>query len=126
MQTREFLLYLKIPLLNINVYIDKSRKYNIVMDPKILFFIIKLSVSGLVSFLAILLMSKIRETAWTFLTCGFLLSYAAMIFDLLTELGILALSQPKVFEIPLSQLICIILPALCFIISFIIMLVRRS
>ncbi|MCR4579323.1 MAG: hypothetical protein K5681_03130 [Treponema sp.] len=96
------------------------------MDPKILLFIIKLITSGIVSFLAILLMSKIREIAWTFLVCGFLLSYAAMIYELLTELGIIAFTEPMIFGMTLSSLICVGLPTLCFMIAFIIMLAKRS
>jgi len=96
------------------------------MDPKILLFIIKLVTSGIVSFLAILLMSKIREVAWTFLVCGFLLSYAAMIYELLTELGIISFSEPMFFGLTISSLLCAGLPTLCFIIAFIIMLAKRS
>ena len=96
------------------------------MDPKILLFIIKLATSGVVSFLAILLMSKMRETGWTFLTCGFLFSYAAMIYDLLTELGVISFSEPMILELPLSSIICIALPSLCFITGFIILLAKHS
>ena len=96
------------------------------MEPKILLFIIKLSASGIVSFLAILLMSKKREAAWSVLVCGFLFSYAALIYELLTELGILSFTEIMIFEIPLSQLICTTLPALCFIIAFIMMLAKHN
>ncbi len=96
------------------------------MDPKILLFIIKLITSGIVSFLAILLMSKMREVGWTFVVCGFLFSYAAMIFELLSDLGIIALQELLILGIPLSSLICTALPTLCFIIGFIILLARRK
>ncbi|MCR4631267.1 MAG: hypothetical protein K5786_06505 [Treponema sp.] len=96
------------------------------MDPRILLFIIKLVSSGIVSFLAILLMSKIRELAWSIMTCGFLLSYAAMIFELLTELGIISFSEISFFEIPISRLICVLLPSICYIIAFIMLIAKHN
>ena len=96
------------------------------MDSKILLFIIKLIASGLVCFLAILLMSKKREAAWSVMVCGFLFSYAALIYELLTELGIIAFAEIQILGIPLSHLICACLPALCFIIAFIMMLAKNN
>ena len=96
------------------------------MDSEILLFIIKLAASGIVSFLAILLMSKKREAAWTFLVCGFLFSYAALIYELLTELGVLSFNEISAFGIPLTKLICAGLPSICFALSFIIMLAKHN
>ena len=95
------------------------------MDPKILLFIIKLVADGIVAFLAILLMSKKRSLAWSFMVSGFLLSYAALVYELLIELGVLTATKYCLLGIPLSTLICAVLPALCYIIAFIIMLAKR-
>ncbi len=95
------------------------------MDPHILLFIIKLISGGIVAFLAILLMSKKRSISWTFMVSGFILSYTALVYDLLIELGVLSATKYSLWGIPLSTLICVILPALCYIIAFIIMLARK-
>jgi hypothetical protein len=95
------------------------------MDPKILLFIIKLISGGIVAFLAILLMSKKRSVAWSFMVSGFLLTYAALVYELLIELGVLTATKYALWNIPVSTLICVILPALCYITAFIIMLIRN-
>lgn len=96
------------------------------MDPHILLFIIKLITGGIVAFLAILLMSKKRTAAWSFMVSGFLLNYAALVYELLIELGVLTATKYNLWEIPVSTLICAVLPALCYIIAFIIMLAKRN
>ena len=95
------------------------------MEPKILLFIIKLVAGGIVAFLAILLMSKKRCVSWAFMVSGFLLSYAAMVYDLLIELGVLTATKYGFLGIPVSTLICAVVPSLCFIIAFILMLARK-
>lgn len=96
------------------------------MDPHILLFIIKLIIGGLVAFLAILLMSKKRTAAWSFMVSGFLLNYAALVYELLIELGVLTATKYNLWGLPVSTLICAVLPALCYIIAFIIMLAKRN
>ena len=95
------------------------------MDPHILLFIIKLAAGGVVAFLAILLMSKKRTVAWSFMVSGFLLSYAALVYELLIELGVLTATRYGLWGIPISTLLCTVLPAVCYIIAFIIMLAKR-
>lgn len=96
------------------------------MNPDILLFIIKLVTGGIVAFFAILLMSKTRDAAWMAMVCGFLLSYAALVYDLLIELGVLTHTSFCVLGIPLSSLLCAVLPSLCFIVAFIVMLAKRD
>lgn len=95
------------------------------MDPRIILFIVKLIAGGVVAFLAILLMSKKRTPAWSFMVSGFLLSYAALVYELLIELGVLTATKYGLWGIPVSTLICAILPSLCFITAFILMLAKR-
>ena len=95
------------------------------MDPHILLFIIKLTAGGIATFLAILLMSKKRTVSWAFMVAGFLLSYAALVYDLLIELGVLTATKYAICEIPVSTLASAALPSLCFTVSFIIMLSKK-
>ncbi len=96
-----------------------------IMDSRILLFIIKLVAGGIVAFLAILLMSKKRSIAWSFMVSGFLLNYAALVYELLIELGVLTATKYGLWGIPVSTLICAVLPAVCYITAFIIMLAKR-
>ncbi len=96
------------------------------MEPRILLFIIKLVAGGIVAFLAILLMSKKRTVAWSFMVSGFLLSYAALVYDLLIELGVLTATKYGLWGLPVSTLLCAVLPAVCYITAFIIMLAKRN
>ena len=96
------------------------------MEPRILLFIIKLVAGGIVAFLAILLMSKKRSVAWSFMVSGFLLSYAALVYDLLIELGVLTATKYGLWGLPVSTLLCAVLPAVCYITAFIIMLAKRN
>lgn len=95
------------------------------MNSDILLFIIKLITGGLVAFMSIVLMSKKREASWMFMVAGFLLSYAAMVFELLIDLGVLTSTQYSLYGIPVSTLACVILPSLCYIIGFILMLCKK-
>lgn len=95
------------------------------MNSNIILFIIKLALGGIVAFFAIFLMSKTRDPAWMTMVAGFLLSYISLVYDLLCELGIFSVSKITVFGLPLIPLLGIVLPAVCFIVAFIIMLIRR-
>ncbi len=95
------------------------------MNPQILLFIIKLILGGLAAFLSILIMSKTRNPEWMMMVAGFLSSYAALVYDLLIELGVFAASALLVFGIPLPALIFAVVPSLFFIAAFIIKLAKR-
>ncbi|MBP5519229.1 MAG: hypothetical protein J6X84_01440 [Treponema sp.] len=95
------------------------------MDSNIVLFIIKLISGGIVAFLSILLMSKIRTAAWAFMVAGFLLSYAALIYNLLIELGVLTQTNFAINGVPISSLIWAIIPSLCFFIALILMLLKK-
>lgn len=95
------------------------------MNPEILFYIIKLVAYGIVTFLAILLMSKMRDAAWMSVIFGFLCNYAGTVCEILIELGILSKGKIELFGIPVLSLASMIVPAIFFIIGFIIMLARR-
>ena len=103
------------------------------MEPKILLFIIKLVAGGIVAFMAIMLMSKKRSAGWAFMVAGwafmvsgFLLSYASLVYELLIELGVLTATKYGLWGIPVSTLLCAVLPSFCFMIAFIIMLAKRN
>ena len=95
------------------------------MDYEISLFVIKLILGGIVSFLAILLMSKTRDFACMTLVSGILAGYAAIVYELLIKLGVLTVSRTQIFGIPLSVFLCIIIPSVFFIISFILFIIKK-
>ena len=95
------------------------------MDYEISLFIIKLILGGIVSFLAILLMSKTRDFACMTLVSGILTGYAAIVYRLLIKLGVLTVSKIQVFGVPLSIFLCILIPSVFFIISFILLIIKK-
>lgn len=96
------------------------------MTPEILLFIIKLVLGGLAAFLAIFVMSKTRDASWMFLVAGFLFSYASIVLDLMTELGIFTRGSITVAGIPLLSLLSATIPSIFFIIAFIIKLCKKQ
>lgn len=96
------------------------------MNPEVLIYIIRLVLDGIIAFLAILLMSKNRDASWMCLVAGFLLSYAALVFNLMIKLGIFTVSSICLLGIPLSTLLCEVLPSLFFMIAFILMLIKSN
>lgn len=96
------------------------------MTPQILLYVIKLVANGIVAFLAILLMSKSRDGAWMSVVFGFLFSYAALVFDLLIELGIIIKPDIFFYGICITDFICILVPVVCFSIGLLIMIFRRK
>ena len=96
------------------------------MNPEIVFYIIKLIVNGIVSFFAILLMSKMRSTAWVSIVCGFLSGYAGTVWEILIELGILSKGRIFFIGLPLESLLFLIVPAIFFTAGFILMITRKG
>lgn len=95
------------------------------MDPQLLFFIIKLVLGGLVSFLSILIMSKTREFYWMMIVIGFLCSYASLIYELMLELGIFAQSKILFLGISLPTLLFSVTPSFFFILALICRLFKK-
>ena len=96
------------------------------MNPQIILFIIKLILGGIAAFLAIFVMSKTRDASWMFLVAGFLFSYAALVADLMAELGIFNTAAITVLGLPLIPLLSAIIPGVMFIVAFILRLCKKQ
>lgn len=94
-------------------------------EQEIVLYIIKLSLSGIAAFLAIALWHKTRDAAWMCIVAGAITGYAGLVFNLLVSLGFSAPGPVSFFQIPLSTFLFAIMPALFFILAFIIMLTRK-
>lgn len=96
------------------------------MNPDILLSIIKLSLSALITILAISLMAKRREFAWGMIVIGLLISFAILVYDLTVSLGITPIITYELFNIPVYELGKIVLPPFFFILGLLIMKARND
>ena len=96
------------------------------MNPDILLSIIKLSLSALITILAISLMAKRREFAWGMIVIGLLISFAILVYDLTVSLGIAPVITYELFNIPVYELGKIVLPSFFFILGLLIMKARND
>ena len=93
-------------------------------DTLIILYIVKLVLGGVCAFLAIMLWSKTRDSAWMALVAGAVTSYAGIMFNLMIDLGIITAGSFLVFGIPLSVLLFTAVPPFFYILAFILMLIR--
>ena len=96
------------------------------VDSQLIFFIIKLALSGLTAFFAILLWSKTGDAAWMSLIAAIVINYAGVVYTMLIQLGILAEDKLLIYGLPLTSLLFTIVPQVFVILSLILMIVRTS
>lgn len=94
--------------------------------PQLVLIIIKLIFGGLSSFFAILLWSKTRDLAWMSLVCASLCTYAAIVYDVLENLGIIPADIWTFYGVSLASLFFAIVPSIFYMLSFSIMLKRLT
>ena len=94
------------------------------LESEVIFYIVKLIFGGITAFLAILLLSRTRDCAWIFMICGAIFSYAGLVFELLLKVGIVSDFSLKIFNLPFMSLFFTVVPAIFFIISFILTIFR--
>jgi hypothetical protein len=94
--------------------------------PSLFLYIIKLVLGGIAAFFAILLWSKTRDAAWMSLVAGVVTNYAALVYSLLVDFGIVLEGSVKVAGIPLITLCFTVIPYIFFILAFILFLIRNK
>jgi hypothetical protein len=87
---------------------------------------LKLAVSGGAAFLAIMLWSRIKDGAWMSLIAGTILSYAGVVYDMLSSFHIIADDFLAVGGMSVLRLAFAALPGIFFIAAFIIQLSKTK
>ncbi len=77
------------------------------------------------TFCAILLWSRTRDMAWTFVIVGVILSYTGIVYDTLATFGIVDEATFALRGVPVVQIVLTDLPLLALGIGFIIAVARR-
>jgi hypothetical protein len=85
----------------------------------------RLSIAAVAAFLAILLWSRTRDLAWMLIVIGVIASYADILFNLLSSLGIVDESQYSPFGIPIGRILLSNLPYLFLCAALIVMISRK-
>jgi hypothetical protein len=85
----------------------------------------RLAVSAVAAFLAILLWSRTRDLAWMLVVIGVIASYAEILFDLLSRLGLVEESSYFLFGLPLGRILLVNLPYL-FLCAALVVMIRRK
>lgn len=94
-------------------------------QPEVILYIVKVALGGIAAFLAILLWSHTRDSAWMSLVAGMVTSYASVVLEMMAKFGMLSLHGPGLFGLPVVQLVFAAVPWLFFILAFILMLLRN-
>jgi hypothetical protein len=85
----------------------------------------RLVIAAIAAFLAILLWSRTRDLAWMLIVISVIASYADILFDLLTRLGLVDESRFAPGGIPLGRILLTNLPYI-FLCSALLVMIKRK
>jgi hypothetical protein len=85
----------------------------------------RLATAAIAAFLAILLWSRTRDLAWMLIVIGVISSYADILFDLLSRLGLVDESRFAVFGLPLGRILLSNLPYFFLCAALLVMISRK-
>ncbi len=86
----------------------------------------RLFLGAIATFLAIVLWSQTRDTAWMFVITATIVSYGEVVFRTLDSFGVVRLDQVTLFDVPVFSTLLAGLPMLLLAIAFGIMVSRRG
>ena len=95
------------------------------MNSAILLYIIRIVIGGIVSFFAILLMSKTRMLEWMLIVAGCLLKYVGEVIGMCLFFNVFVDFFPRIAGVSLFTLLDILIPSLCFIAAFIVKILKK-
>ena len=87
--------------------------------------ITRLGIGAIATFLAIILWSKTRDTAWMFVVIGTIVNYGEIVFSTLEKFGVVRTDYIVIRGISVVKVGFANLPMLFFIIAFMIMIIRK-
>ncbi|HZK19295.1 MAG TPA: hypothetical protein VFC68_01075 [Treponemataceae bacterium] len=93
-------------------------------NSELVLFITKLVLGGIAAFLAILVWSKTRDSAWICFIGGILFSYVGIIVDMMHSMGMITSQKYKVLDVSLLTLVFTIIPYAFYIAAFLIAICR--
>jgi hypothetical protein len=85
----------------------------------------RLATAAVAAFLAILLWSRTRDLAWMLIVIGVISSYADILFDLLSRLGLVEEARFALFGLPIGRILLSNLPYLFLCSALLVMIARK-
>lgn len=85
----------------------------------------RLGTAAATTFLAILLWSRTRDLAWMLVVIGVIASYADIIFDFLSQVGLVDPSRYVFLGLPIARILLSNLPFLFLCVALIVMIRRK-
>lgn len=85
----------------------------------------RLVFTAVASFLAIVLWSRTRDSAWMLMVVGTIASYADIVFSLLVAFGVADEAALSPGGVPLASIVFSNVPTLMYIIAFAVMVARK-
>jgi hypothetical protein len=95
-------------------------------NEQLILLLTELSFGAVATFLAILLWSKTRDSAWMFIVIGTIIGYGRIVYQTLQVFGVIGDEWITIAGVSLADILFINLPLIFFIIAFIIMIIRKS
>ena len=83
-------------------------------------------IGALATFLAILVWSRTRDTAWMLIVVGTVAYYGEVVFSALESLGLVRLDRVTVGDVAVFPIVLANLPMFFFILAFLVMVARRT
>lgn len=96
------------------------------LENEVFLYIVRLIFGGIIAFLAILLLSKTRDSVWVLMICGAVFGYAGLVFEVLVKIGIADGNFIQLFGLPLVPLFFTSLPPLFFVAAFILKICKTK
>ena len=85
----------------------------------------RLAFGAVATFLAIVLWSNIRDTAWMFMMIGAIVNYGETVLTTLEFFGVVRIEWLPVYGISVFRIVFAVLPAVFFSVGFGVMVYRR-
>jgi hypothetical protein len=95
-------------------------------DSEIVLLVSRLATGAIATFLAIILWSRTRDTAWMLIVIGTVASYADILYATLDNLGVIQEAALSLGGIPIAKILFANLPSLFFSLGFAIMISRKK
>lgn len=86
----------------------------------------RLVFGAIATFLAIILWSKTRDSAWMFVVIGTVVGYGEAVYSTLEAFGMAKMDLLVIYNVSVVRLVFANLPMIFYSIAFLIMVIRRS
>lgn len=95
-------------------------------DQEVILMLSRFVIGALATFLAILVWSRTRDTAWMLIVVGTVAYYGEVVFSALESLGLVRLDRVTVGDVAVFPIVLANLPMFFFILAFLVMVARRT